>query len=239
MGLALLVAFSAISAAGAGVGLRLQEAGELPYEDATRLVAELGRALEDACGRPVAIDDPIWSRCSGDEQCIAQIRERTRAGDVVLVRVFGSLTIARVVTERFVDGEKAPRRAEIDVPRDASAWRERLEELADLVCPASEKTKIVQSPVIEKIETTPPAQPFFDRALPWMILGAGALAAAAGVGFGISSSNARSDSQNPAISQAEFEELADRTQAHAIAADVLFVAAAAGVAAGIVLFASE
>src|SRR5690349_15858559 len=107
----------ALGATGAGIGVRLEEAGELPEEEATRLVAELGKALESSCARAVAIDDTMWSTCPPDQRCVDQVRARTRFDDVVLLRVFGSLTIARVIADRFLPGATEPARHELDVPR--------------------------------------------------------------------------------------------------------------------------
>ncbi|MCC7383816.1 MAG: hypothetical protein IT384_18385 [Deltaproteobacteria bacterium] len=223
-------------ATGGGFGVRLEEIGEVPREESVRMVAELGRAIERACGRRIAIDDPDWPSCLGVESCLDQIRSRTETEDVVLVRIFGSPTMARVIAERFRPGTGAPARTEIDVDRDPDRWRLAFDRLAPEICPeprVEPRVEIVPSPALAV------AKDEGSSLLPWFAFGASAVALGAACAFGASSVAARDESQRLDLSDDAFDSLADRTQVHAIAADTLFVAAGAGLVAGVLLLLTE
>ncbi|MCK6551049.1 hypothetical protein L6R52_34750 [Myxococcota bacterium] len=227
-----VAALLALVAATQGLGLRLEEAGEITPDEAVALTRALAARIEARCGATVVIDDPLWPGCVGQERCIDAIRARTGDGDVVLLRVFGGLTKARVITERFAAGADGATRAELDVPRDAGGWAEPLTELAGRLCPT---VQVSHGTGTLTIDVAAPVAPEGPRVLPWVLGGTGVALAVVGIAFGASSASARADAADPTLSDAAFDALADRTQAHAITADVLFVAAGVSAVTGLVL----
>lgn len=236
----------AARASGGLIGIRLEESGEIAYEDATAIVRGLSAAVEAACGAPTAVDDPVWSTCSREERCVEQVRARTHAEQVVLVRIYGSLTLARVVGELFSSPGAALRRAEADLPLGPKATnpprREALERLARGLCPVGQGSIDLSKRPGSRPEATPALVPKDrpePRVLPWIVVGASVVAGGAGVFFGVSSSDARASAERPDVTDAEFEVLADRAQGQAIAANFLFAAAGAGLIAGALLWLDE
>lgn len=230
-----LALFLALAAATQGLGLRLEEAGEIPDDEALALTRALATRLEARCGAPVAVDDPLWSGCAGQDRCIDTIRGRTGGGDVVLVRVFGGLTKARIITERFSAASEAPMRAELDVPRSVEGWAPPLTDLAARICPEGQMSSGTGSPALAIDPLASSTGASKARVWPWVLGGSGVALAAVGVAFGASSASARRASADPTLSEPAFEALADRTASHAITADVLFVAAGVSLLTGLVV----
>lgn len=233
MGAATLLA---LLAAATSVGLKLEETDQLAFEDATELTGALAKRVEARSGRTVVVDDPVWSSCAGDERCLDQVRARTGGGDVVLLSIFGGLSRARVVAERSRPGEASPTHVERDVPRDRKSWGPALDDLARALFPEAPEPPGPEPIVGTSLDPTP-STPKLEgtRWAPWIAVGAGVALAGAGAAFGVSSAQARADSADPNLADPAFEALADRTQAHAIAADALFGAATVAVVTGVVL----
>jgi hypothetical protein len=175
-------------------------------EIAARDVAELVHALDAAIAR--------------------RIGEANAKSEPVSIRVFGGLTVTRVIADR---GEV---HAEIDVPIDRELWIDPLEALASKLFPEGTWSK-VQVTAQDVVPLVPPAVvPKQSSIAPWIVFSASAIVLGAGIAFGISSRNARNASQ--VVPPAEdFDRLADRAQTHGITADVLFFSATAGAVAGI------
>lgn len=205
----------------APIGVHLGEAIDLPRADAIAVVRTLADAIADHTRRDVHVDDPLWPACDSGG-CIDDVRARTRARDVVLVRVIAGLTLIRVIAHRV---GAAP--VEVDVTHDRLGAECR--SLARRLFPEG-----APPPVTPPLVAAAVPRPELPSVAPWVVVGGAAVALAVGVGFGASSRSARVDSQDPALSPDDFDRLADRTQSHAIVADVSFVVAAvAAVTAGV------
>jgi hypothetical protein len=156
---------------------------------------------------------------------------------VLLVRVIGGVKNLRLIVARF-PSERPGSVLEADVPRDPNAWPDALGDLARRVFaddgpPA--RTATVAGP---KTAIRPPP-PRIGPAT-WISFAGGAAILAVGIGFGLESHHARVESQRTDLTDPQFDTLANRTQAFAIIADVLYAAAAVCMSAGLVfLFASD
>ena len=75
--------------------------------------------------------------------------------------------------------------------------------------------------------------------LPWVAMGTGAATLGAAIALGISNANARSELEGSIHGGPEKAELQARIHDHGLAANVLFVAAAAAIATTVVLFLIE
>lgn len=212
------------------VGLHLSAATDLPQDEAAKIVRTFATAIEARTGQDIRVDDPLWAGCRAGQSCVAEVRVRTRADRLVLVEVIAGLTLLRVVV---VVDDAAP--VEADVRRDDPG--EDLEALAARLFEAKAIGDVVPPP--------PPPPPFAATTTaepsywPWVALGGAAVALAVGIVFGLSSRSARADSQDPNLTPEAFDVLADRTQTHAIVADVGFVLAAVGAVTTGVLWAVE
>jgi hypothetical protein len=191
-----------LAAAPDPVGIAIVEAGEVTGEETAALLAEIDAAVLKV-GR-----DP----------------QRLGASDpppevTLEIRVLGAVRYLRVEIERRGPGPGAPR-AEVDLRREPDLWPVELERMMiSLLGPPSASVAIEAPPTIPP----PPEDP---SVAPFVLAGVGVAALAIGIGFGISSASARNNSERPEISDAEFEDYADRTQAHAIVADIGFIVAA-------------
>lgn len=222
----------------ATVGLSVQQVDEVPLAEAMQLSSEIAAAIEARTGREVVIDDPTWaSSCTDRDACAAEVRGRTGAQSVVLLRVFGALTLLRVAADR-AEGN-ALDRIEVDLPREGKDRSEPLKALAEKLFPNAKPP-----PPRAADLAADPAPPLADTEkkgsiLPWVIVGAGAAAGLGGIGFGLSSRAARNDSQSPTIDDPTFDTLADRAVSHGTAANILFGVGAAAIGVGLTLFVLE
>lgn len=224
------VALTLISAT---VGLHLEQVVDLPLARALELAGQLSDAIEARTGARAVVDDPVWSTCKSDDRCLGQIRARTGAETILLLRLVGGVQRVRLVVERFPELEVLEPRVEQDVSLDPTAADAELRVLAARLFAegiAARPPAVETAPPVE----LPPDEP--PSLLPtWLCVGASAALLGAGVAFGASSASARSDSQDPLLDDPGFEALADRTQRHAWVANVLYVAAGVSLAAGTAL----
>lgn len=199
------------------VGLQLTASTDLPADEAQQLLERLRVAITAHTGLPVVVDDPLWDGGA-----------RALTDEVVVVEVIGGLTLVRVVATRGVRPA-----IEADVARDEPDADVR--RLAARLFPEGRVAPVVDVTATATVATGPAE----TSVAPWLVLGASAVVMGVGIAFGASSRSARADSQDPMLTMEEFDRLADRTQSHAVVADVSFAAAAIGALVGGVLWATE
>jgi hypothetical protein len=226
----------ALTLAGATVGIRLEETEELSIEAAMQIAEAFGRAIEVRSGLSPVIDDPVWGVCRAADRCLSEVRERTRASDVVLIKLFGAPKKVRLIAQRFRFGLPPDERFEINIPIDRESWSTPLEEAARNMFAAGKKEPPkIATPVIEipKDPVLPPPQ---ETALaPWILIGAGATALILGSVFGISSRNARNAVETEPHSDVEVEELTSRLKTHGWTANILFSVSVLSAGGGLAL----
>lgn len=213
---------------GAGIGLHVEESEGLEIAEVMGVAASLGEAIKTRTGTTPAIDEPTWSRCEAEDRCVPEIKQRLKAGDVIMMRVFGGPGSVRVVAERH---GKFDRRGTITIdratlPPPPSAFTSLAGALFQEVRPPAAQIAVV-APAVEA-----PAKRSWA---PWVAFGAGALAAGAGTIFGVASLNTRSEIEAQIHDEPTFTELRDKQDGQATAAYLLFGVAVAGVVAGTLL----
>lgn len=227
----------ALTLAGATVGIRLEESEELSIEEAMQITEAFGRAIEARSGLTPVIDDPVWGVCRAADRCLSEVRSRTGANDVVLVRLFGAPKKVRLVAQKFRLGMPPDQRYEINVPIEREAWNAPLEEAArNMFEPKVELKARVEPPKLELHKDPPPIAPASETSIaPWVLIGAGATALIAGSVLGLSSRSARGAVETEPHTDAEVEELTDRLKVHGWTANVLFSVSVLSVAGGAAL----
>lgn len=230
----------ALTLAGATVGIRLEESEELSIEEAMQITEAFGRAIQARSGLTPVIDDPVWGVCRAADRCLPEVRARTGASDIVLVKLFGAPKKIRFVAQKFRAGLPPDQRYEINVPIEREAWSAPLEEAArNMFEPKVELKARVEPPKVELTKDPPATAPVEETSVaPWVLIGAGATALIAGSILGLSSRSARGSVETEPHTDAEVEELTDRLKVHGWTANILFsvsVLSAAGGAALLLL----
>ncbi|MBI4817672.1 MAG: hypothetical protein HY791_15530 [Deltaproteobacteria bacterium] len=165
------------------VALRLDTSPEVTSETAAALSSELVSAIEGQTAASVVVDDIVWEpRCGVD--CETEVRARTNADDVVLVRVLGALSLLRVVAVRSAGPGTLPKRLELELsaPSDLKA-----------------AARSIAQELFPKVAAWPPQPETAEAATfdppPWILLSAGVAALAVGVGLGVSSQSLRREAE--------------------------------------------
>ncbi len=228
----------------ARAGIEVSEVDAVAPLEAAVLIDELARAIERAARAEALVVGTPEAPCPiGSPRCARVIPDLVEAR--VTVRIFGGLSMVRI--DAVATGSKiASTRGSVDVARDGELARTGLAELARALFPerlvalAAPVTARPPDPALDTATVLPPP-PEEGGDLAWLVVGGGGavLLAAVGTGFGISSAAARDAAETPGVDSARFDSLADRAQAHGWAANVFFVTAALGLAAGVVLYAVE
>lgn len=217
---------------GAGVGLHLEQVAELTLEDASALAFQLGQALEPRVGGAPVIDDPLWPECARPDRCVDEVRLRTRAQELVYLRVLGGPTKIRLIAERLEPGRSHPPITR-NLTRERVTWAPELAALALALYPVA----LARAPDESAVWTPPPPPPPAETNLvPLIPLGVGVAAAAVGVGFGLSSRALRQDLENGAIPDAEYDREVEHMRAHGLVANLLFGTAAVAGATALILW---
>lgn len=107
---------------GANVAVHVADAQDVSKSEIAKITAALGRAIEKRTGRAVAADTRHASPCTTLPECLAGIRTRTEASDIVLLRIFGVPTRVRVIAELWGDDQAPGPRAHTDLSRAAKSW---------------------------------------------------------------------------------------------------------------------
>jgi hypothetical protein len=215
---------------GATLAVHVEEVGDVPDGFGAVITQELVRAAESRAHVRAVVDEDRGS-CLAGQACTAAIQSRTSAVAVLLVRLIGGPQRVRVVVDHLPGPSIAPRHAESDLAR---AGGDVVGVVAGLIAATFDEARPELSP--------PLAGPAEERGPPWLALslvGAGAASAAAGVAFGLSSRGALDALDGGAAPEDEIVRLSDRASAHGTVANVLFVVAAAGIAAGIAAWVGE
>lgn len=221
---------------GAGLGLHLQESGELPINRSLALMEQIAELVRDETGVRPVIDDPDWSECDLQETpCQALVRSRTRTEQLVLLRAFAGLTKIRVELRRVGEGGEVGA-VSGDLPLDAEGWPEPLRAMVRGLFPdpfdpvllrAREPNVVVGEGGVVRTQRGPGPGP-------WILMGASAVAAGFGVGFFASSQDAKGElASGRLFSSEEFASLNGRLETHSVLAGVLLGTAVTGLVVGL------
>jgi hypothetical protein len=239
-----LVVYAALLAIGAGVAIHVEEAVNVPHETALAIASELRDLVERWSGESrVVVDDIVWTECARSDRCVGEIRSRTSAEDVLLLKLQGAPTRIRILAELHPMDESKTRKLILDTSHAPSERERALLPLVEdffarrsgSIAIASTSTRS-SSPTAFGLEGIAPERqkPQTAESLSYVLMGAGSVLLGAGVVVGIRAQAARSRLQHEALTREEISELDDQTNQRAIAADVLVGAAIAGIVAGVV-----
>jgi hypothetical protein len=212
---------------GAGIGVHLEEVEEVSPEAARSVLDSLGTALLARTGTIATADDPVWTECDSGDRCLENIRARTQAGELVMLRVFGGPKSTHLVAERIDAKNASKQHAKLTVEGTAMPDAAALAPLARELFPEPRApTKLELSDAGGRALSPAPSYG------PWILLGAGAVAAGVGILFGASSRSAGDRVAHEVLPGPESDDLSSRRDTHAFAANMLFgTAAAAGAGA--------
>jgi hypothetical protein len=221
---------------GQTIALHIETISDTSQSVATPLTKALAATIEEQTGRPVRIDDLVASPCTSSDRCIPQIRARLRAEELVLVRIFGAITLTGLVLHRVSSASFEPVQvAEFEVPQDRELWPPVLTRAVQALFPEPGwrqsprgPAALIAQPEDKKGTSLSPA--------PWIALGLSAIAVAVGTGFGVDSLSAQAQIRHQFLDAHAHDALAAQIRREAIAADLLFGLAAVAGIAGITLF---
>lgn len=221
----------ALLVASAPVVVRLEEALHLSPPQSAEVVASLAQSIGRITDGEVAIDD--FTVCGEDRDCVADIASRFGASQVVLLRLAGGVSKGRAAVTLATPELGAQRRVEIDFPLDDRAdWPALFGAVATILFPrAVERARPIEHGPPPKIEERPDP---LGAILSWTAIGTGVALGGVAAGLRVSAENVRGDAEALAHDDAGRSELEDRSNAHGLASNLLFGAAAVAVASGVV-----
>jgi hypothetical protein len=129
----MLLAQVAVLVLGARVGLYVEDRVGVDEQRAMRVTAEVQAAITRQSGATVTVEPSF--RCDAEDRCVGEIRTRTRADDVVMLKMFAGPTRIRVRAERMTLGAHAAISAEEELKQDEETWRSPLDGLARTLFP--------------------------------------------------------------------------------------------------------
>lgn len=204
------------------VGVHVGAARAVPLSEADAVARAIGVAVERHSGRRVEVDRPDWEQCGAPGPCVATVRARLRADEVLLLSVVGG-PLQLFVRAQLVGEDGAPKEASAKVPREDAEQPEAWLELASTLFAAREVT----APPVALTTTATPASPY-----PWIAGGVGAAALGGGIVFGALTRSTVSDIEDRAHTPERRAELDSRASTQAAVANVCFgVAVTAGITA--------
>lgn len=202
----------------ATVSIQIVEAEGLELTPRATLVDALEKEIRARTGWPVRSEEPAWSDGCEGEACPVRVPEGAEA---LTLSVFVASTRSRVLATR-TDGKQAIATAKVDLSPDMAGWRAELRPMVDtlyaLVPPPAPELSLQGSP--------PPS----SSRWPYVVLGAAALSAVAGGVFGAINADARGQLEAGPRLNPESQDA--RVKTFGLAANILFIAAGVGVAAG-------
>lgn len=202
----------------ATVSIQIVEAEGLELTPRATLVDALEKEIRARTGWPVRSEEPAWAGACEGEGCPLRVPEGAEA---LTLSVFVASTRSRVLATR-TDGTRAIATAKVDLSPDMAGWRTELRPMVDALY------ALVPRPAAElSLSVAPP--PAGSR-WPYLVLGAAALSAVVGGVFGAINADARGQLEAGPRLNPESQDA--RVKTFGLAANILFIAAGVGVAAG-------
>jgi hypothetical protein len=211
------------------IALRLEDAGGVSRFDARSLLEALAERIESKRGARVVIDD-LEMRCPAEDRCRAEILERTKASEIVWLKmVKGPRRI-------HLEAWRGATIAEANVTKDQADVKARLDEVTSTLFPEAPLVPIEPpvlvadppptAPPIVIAPVTPPPPEVEIPVLPVVLAGAALVSAGVGLGFGLSSQSAGEELGRGPILAADYQTLRDRETSHATISNVGWIGAA-------------
>lgn len=215
------------------IALHVEELGELSLLEAMPVIAAVEKELDALAGIDAVLDDPSFG-CESAERCAEEVRARSGAAEVVMLRAVAGPTRMQLRLRRLRDGVAS---TEVEQLIERSPAREGIAALVRRLYPeAAALPGIAASPL-------QPPLPAVESSDPPYLAGGLIIAGIAGGGLGLMFAHQndgalRTVRQN-VLTDAEYRVERDRARSRGIAADVLIPAGASLVAAGLVVLAID
>lgn len=214
------------------IGLHVGTYDRISIREVLEVSEQVQAALEARTGQDVRIDAVDWAQCDAFDACADGARARMQVDEVVLLRVFGGPLQIFVEARREVDGEE--RKASGAHPKSALTPAAFAPLVAALFPPGPARAP--PRAALGVVATASVAAPAADYTAPLVVGGVSVALAAVGVGLGLSSRGASQTAMQSFLPPSEHEATVGRADEHALAANVLFGAAAAGAVTALVLW---
>jgi hypothetical protein len=131
----MLLAQAAALILGARIGLYVEDHVGVAAQRADRVTQEVQAALGRLSGAAIAVEPPF--RCDSEDRCVGEIRTRTRADEVVMLRMFAGPTRIRLLAERVAIAGRTAVSAEAELKQDEETWKSALDAVAATLFPES------------------------------------------------------------------------------------------------------
>lgn len=164
------------------------------------------------------------------------IRASDRSGNTLSLRLQGAPTKIRLLAELLPS--TPPKKIVLDIPRDATRWKESLLPIALDFFPPS-LTSGTKTSTLSALVAPPRIEDERSPRWSYVALGVGVVAAASGAVLAVSSARANDRLNNDDLMPAEIDELRSAANSRGIAADVLIGTALVAVAAGVVMLVAQ
>lgn len=245
----------------ASVTVRVEDAPGVTPEE-TRLVSEaLAAAIQERTGATHALDLARDYPCDREDRCLEEIRARTGAEEVVLVKLLGALTKIRLLAEAVNLGSGSRRNAQADLPREQEGWKAPLAGVALILFPGGiQQTISPRAKAAPPPATAPPASPETQRPqegttpaelvaqgpapaaesdpTPWIVLGTSIGVLAGGTVLGILAQDARDSLESPeylTLSPGEVSSRTDLATNGGLGANILWGLGAIGLGTSVLM----
>jgi hypothetical protein len=215
------------------VGVHIEDVQGLSAEVAQELARGIAKSVEELTGASVVLDDQLWeSECTKPDRCASEIRGRTGAGQVVLLKAFAAATRLRLVADLSDRESKIVHSVQADLGREPESWPGTLRGFAQILFPtaagAPTQVSVVAAPAPE-----PPSRTFS-----WVAIGAGVGSLGAAVALRLAA-NAQHDNYKNSTTAAQADAAMNATIVDGTASNLLFGAAAVLVASAVVWWVSH
>lgn len=228
---------------GAGIAVHLEEIRGAKPEESTQVVNLLQRSLELRTGEKRIVQANVDAvACPIARKCTEAIRKSVRADEVLFVRMIGTPEKLRVIADRADAPGHDGVQVQVDLTRGADGWDSQLDLLAAGLFPSERVLVPVHvapdddprpAAVSTQPAITPPRSP-----VPWVVLGGSLIAGGLAVVLGVQNGDAQAIAETTQH-QAEYIAADERAFRTGLGANILFTAAAAGIATSVYLLLAE
>lgn len=216
-----------MSAAALIVALHIEELSELELGEALPVIVAFRAKLDGFADVETALDDPSFG-CESKDRCFDEVRARTGAGEVVMIRLTAGPKRVQMRVRRAAGGQSA--QALLD--RQPGLWDSALFELAQALFPEARprlaETRTATRAIIA-VEGAERAPPYVAYALG----GAGIVSTIAGIACAAVNSDARGQIRDELLPAEEYEALRGRAKSFGLASSVLITAGVAAIGTGL------
>jgi hypothetical protein len=209
------------------VGIRLEDAEGLSSDDGRRIAASFAKALQDTTGISSVVDERMWEEdCDKRDRCGAEIRGRTGARELVLLKAYGAATRFRLIAERVDDHSVVLRSVQADLSRDDRTMDRGLKGFVEILFPSEARSATVALPVagtsIELARAASASDSSAGKLVAWSAMGAGVVTAGVATVLRISSNSTRSSLEKDPLTPDQIKDDMSKVRTFSTLSNLLF-----------------